>query len=125
MTTMTYTSDYNAIRGFRRTFPHLANMSDAIIRADHIDVGPNGYSINIEMVAYSEADRMGELKAQTVEGVPTLRRSIKRKGATVRVRQLFASLPVGTARKDALQAAVEAGFAYCTARTQYQVWKAA
>lgn len=124
MTTPTYTSDYNAIRGFRRQFPHLASMSDEMIRADIIDREGDIYVLNLEGIAYCEADRMGELKMATYRDIPQRRRSIKPKGATARVRQFFASLPNGTQRKDAIAAAVANGFAYATARTQYQVWAA-
>lgn len=122
---MIYSTEFNAIRGFRRQFPHLAAMGDDLIRADIIDRQGDAYVLNHAMIAYAEADRMGELKAQRVLGIPARRRSLKPKGATARVRAFFASLPNGTARKDALAAAVANGFAYCTARTQYQVWKAA
>ena len=125
MTTPTYTTDYTAIRGFRRQFPHLASMSDDLIRADIIDRAGDLYVLNLEMIAYAEADRKGELKTDTYRDIPQLRRSMKPKGATARVRAFFASLPQGTARKEAIAAAVANGFAYCTARTQYQVWKAA
>lgn len=125
MTTPTYMSDYNAIRGFRRQFPHLAHLSDEMIRADIIDREGDTYVLNHSGIAYCEADRMGELKMATYREVPQRRRSIKPKGATSRIRAFFASLPNGTQRKDAILAAVENGFAYATARTQYQVWKAA
>ena len=74
-------------------------------------------------VAAFEADRFGALRTTTYSDVPMLRRSVKAKGATARVRAFFAALPADTSRKDAIAAAVNAGFAYCTCRTQYQVWK--
>lgn len=125
MTTTTYTSDFTAIRGLRRQFPHLARLSDEALRMEVIDRDGDAYTINLEALAYVEADLLGELRATTYVDVPALRRSRKPKGATARVRAFFASLPAGTTRKEAVAAAVEAGFAYCTARTQYQVWKAA
>lgn len=125
MTNMTYTTDHNAIRGFRRTRAHLASLSNDAIRCDFVDGQAGGYTINLEAVADYEADRFGALRMNTYRDIPAVRRSIKAKGATVRVRQFFNSLPANTSRKDAVAAAVEAGFAYATARTQYQIWKAA
>lgn len=123
---MTYSSDFNAIRGFRRSFPHLAHLSDEMIRADFVNKDDRGYAISIEAVADYENERFGEASATPrVEGVPMLRRSIKRKGATSAVRQFFAQLPVGTPRKDAIAAAVEVGFAFYTCRTQWQAMRAA
>lgn len=123
---MTYATEHNAIRGFRRTFAHLAHVSNELIRADFIDRTAEGYEINIEMVAEFENELLGQASATPrVEGVPMLRRSTKSKGATVRARQFFASLPSGTPRKEALDAAVRAGIAFYTARTQYQNWRAA
>lgn len=125
MTSMTYATDFTAIRGFRRNFAHLAHISNDLVRCDFVNREGDAYTISIEAVADYEADRFGALRANRYVGVPALRRSIKAKGATTRVRQFFASLPAGTSRKDAVAAAVDAGFAYCTARTQYQIWKAA
>ena len=119
MTTTTFQSEYNAIRGFRRAFPHLADLSNDAIRMDIID----GNALNLEGVAAFEADRFGALRTVTYSEVPMLRRSVKAKGATARVRAFFSTLPAGTSRRDAIAAAVNAGFAYCTCRTQYQVWK--
>jgi hypothetical protein len=120
-----YMSDHNAIRGFRRTFPHLAHLGNEIVRADFLDCEADGYRINLEAVADYETERFGELKAARLEGVPTLRRSLKPKGATARVKAFFAALPANTPRREAIMAAVDNGFAYCTARTQYSIWKAA
>ena len=120
-----YTTAFTAIRGFRRQFPHLAHLSDDAIRADILDREGTEYVLNHESIAYAEADLVGELRMATYRDVPQRRRSIKPKGATARVRAFFASLPAGVARKEAIAAAVENGFAYATARTQYQVWKAA
>jgi hypothetical protein len=123
---MTYSSDCNAIRGFRRTFPHLAGLSDEMIRADFINREAAGYTISIEAVADYEAERFGEASmTPRIEGVPMLRRSTKRAGATKAVRAFFASLPVGTARKEAIAKAVDAGFAFYTCRTQWQAMRAA
>lgn len=121
----TYMSQHNAIRGFRRQFPHLANLDNDAVRVDFVNVEAGTYKISLEAVADYEADRLGASKVQRYEGVPALRRSIQPKGATARVRAFFSTLPEGTSRKDAVAAAVDAGFAYATARTQYQVWKAA
>jgi len=123
---MTYTSEYNAIRGFRRCFPHLAALSNEMIRCDFVNVSGSIYTISIEAVAAYEADILGEAsETPRVCGVPMLRRSVKPKGATAKVRAFFDRLPSGTPRKEALLAAVEAGFAFYTARTQYQAWRAA
>lgn len=43
-------------------------------------------------------------------------------GAVAFCHQLFAELPAETRRKDAIQAAVDKGVAFYTARTQYQKW---
>lgn len=123
---MTYTTEHNAIRGFRRSFPHLAALSNDMVRADFLNRNADGYTIAIEAVADYEADLLGDASmTPRLEGVPMLRRSMKRKGATNAVRAFFAALPAGTARKDAMFAAVEAGFAFYTARTQWQNWKVA
>jgi hypothetical protein len=123
---MTYTTEHNANRGFRRVFPHLSDLSNEMIRADFLDLVAGGYVHNLEAVADHENGRFGEASmTPRVEGVPMLRRSIKPKGATVRARQFFASLPVGTPRREALDAAVRSGIAFYTARTQYQAFRAA
>lgn len=119
----TYSSEHNAIRGFRRNYKHLAHLSNDMIRCDFINSDDDVYTISLEAVADYEADRMGETKTQRIAGVPMVRRSTTRKGAVARVRAYFDQLPEGTARKDAVASAVEAGFAYATARTQYQNWK--
>lgn len=118
-----YATEHNAIRGFRRNFAHLANLSNDTIRMDVLDRANEKHTINLDMVAELEADKLGETKTQRIEGVPALRRTVgNAKGATARVRAFFAQLPEGIARRDAIAAAVDAGFAYATARTQYQVW---
>lgn len=123
---MFYMSEHNAIRGFRRNFAHLATLSNEMIRADFINCDQRGFSISIEAVADYEAEKFGDASmTPRIEGVPMLRRSIKRNGATTRARDLFASLPAGTARKVAIAVAVESGIAFYTARTQYQNWIAA
>ena len=120
--TKTYSTEHNAIRGFRRNFAHLANLSNDIIRADFINTGAAGYTISLDAVADYEADLLGALKASTLEGIPALRRSTVRKGATARVRAFFAhEIEQGVSRKEAIAKAVAQGYAYCTARTQYQV----
>lgn len=118
----TYTTTHNATRGFRRNYAHLASLSNDMILCDFVNVGPTAVTISLEAVADYEADRMGALRTTTYLDVPAVRRSNQRKGATARVRAFFASLPA-MPRKNAIVLAVEAGFAYCTARTQYQVWK--
>jgi hypothetical protein len=123
---MTYTTEHNAIRGFRRVFPHLAQLSNEMIRADFLDLVSGGYEHNLEAVADYENELLGEASATPrVEGIPMLRRSIKPKGATTRARAFFAALPAGTPRKDALDLAVRSGIAFYTARTQYQAFRAA
>lgn len=123
---MTYTTEHNAIRGFRRTFPHLADLSNEMIRADFLDLVDGGYQHNIEAVADWENEKLGEASATPrVEGIPMLRRSIKPKGATTRARAFFASLPAGTPRREAMDAAVRSGIAFYTARTQWQATRAA
>lgn len=118
-----YATEYNAIRGFRRNFAHLASLSNDTIRMDVVNVEAGKHTISLDMVAEIEADTFGETKTQRIEGVPALRRTVgNAKGATVRVREFFSSLPAGIARRDAIAAAVDAGFAYATARTQYQNW---
>lgn len=107
MTTPTYTSDYNAIRGFRRQFPHLAALSTDMIRCDFVNREAGVFTISLEAVADYEADRMGELNARRYQDVPALRRSLSPKGATSRVRAFFSTLAEGTSRKDAVSAAVE------------------
>lgn len=120
--TKTYMSEHNAIRGFRRTHTHLAHLSNDTIRLDFINCLEGVYSVSLDSVAEYEAEKIGALKTSTLIGVPQLRRSIKAKGATARVRAFFAhEIAKGTSRKEAIAAAVDNGFAYCTARTQYQV----
>lgn len=123
---MKYATEYNAIRGFRRSFAHLAHLSNDMIRCDFINSESDGYTISLEAVADYEADLLGAPSMNPrLVGVPMLRRSIKAKGATFAARALFSSLPSGTPRKDAIAAAVANGIAFYTARTQYQNWKAA
>ena len=123
---MTYSSEFNAIRGFRRTFAHLANLSDEMIRADFLNYENGRYSISMEAVADYENERFGEASSTPrIEGVPMLRRSVKPKGATIRVREFFRSLPASTPRKEAIAQAVDAGFAFYTCRTQWQAMRAA
>lgn len=119
--TKQYATEYNAIRGFRRSFAHLANLDNDTIRMDMVNADQDGFKVSLEAVADYEADQFGVSKVQRIEGVPMLRRSIIRKGTVARVREFFARLPAGTTRKAAIAAAVEAGFAYATARTQYQI----
>lgn len=123
---MIYSTEYNAIRGFRRVFPMLATFSDDLIRADFIDREDGGYVLNLGAIADAQDEKLGEASTTPrVIGVPMLRRSIKPRGATARARAFFAALPAGTARKDALAAAVANGIAFYTARTQWQNVRAA
>jgi len=121
MTTLTFANKSNAIRGFRQHFADLAAaLTNDAVRCDFIDSNQDGtYSINIEAVADYQNDRLGVVTHNRIEGVPMLRRSVS-KGVVGKVHQLFATLPAGTARKDAIAAAVAQGIAFYTARTQYQ-----
>lgn len=125
MTKLTFSTDFNAIRGFRQHFPMLADLGNEMIRCDFIDRNRDGTrSINLEAVADYQQDRLGVVTYNRLEGVPMLRRSVS-KGVVGKVRKLFASLPAGTTRKDAIAAAVAQGIAFYTARTQYQAFRRA
>lgn len=121
MTQLTFSNKSNAIRGFRQHFADLAStMDNDTIRMDFLDSNQDGsYSINIEAVADYQQDRLGVVNHNRLEGVPMLRRSVSR-GVVGKAHELFAKLPAGTARKDAIAAAVAQGIAFYTARTQYQ-----
>lgn len=117
-----YSNKSNAIRGFRQNFAALAaDLSNDAIRVDFIDAAAGGYTINLEAVADYQADKLGVVSGSTLVGVPTLRRSLSR-GSVGKAHQLFATLPAGTARRDAIAFAVDHGIAYFTARTQFQRW---
>jgi len=119
MTQLTFSNASNAVRGFRTSFPGMASFSNDAIRAEFIDSNSDGtYTINIEVVADAQQERLGVVSGGAVEGVPMLRRSVAGT-STAKARALFASLPAGTSRKDALDIAVRAGIAFYTARTQY------
>ena len=121
MTTFTFSNKSNVLRAFRQHFADLAaTLSNDAIRTDFIDSNQDGtYSINIEAVADYQNDRLGVVTNNKLEGVPMLRRSVSR-GVVGKAHQLFATLPAGTQRKDAIAAAVASGIAFYTARTQYQ-----
>lgn len=121
MTNLTFSNKSNAIRGFRQHFADLADtMSNDMVRCDFLDSSVDGtYSINLEAVADYQQDRLGVVTHNRLEGVPMLRRSVS-KGVVHKAHQLYARLPAGTARKDAIAAAVAQGIAFYTARTQYQ-----
>lgn len=114
MTTQVYTTAANAVRGFKRAHAALAEgLSTSEIRARFIVAGEDGFTIEIP----------AKKKTQTLKGVPVLRRSDEPQGATHAVREFFAQYveehPKAT-RKACIAAAVDNGFAYFTARTQYQ-----
>jgi hypothetical protein len=117
----TFSNASNAVRGFRQHFPVLADrLCNDTIRCDFLDKNPGGsYTINIEAVADYQQELYGVVTHNRLEGVPILRRSVS-KGVVGKVHQLYASLPAGTTRKDAIAKAVESGIAFYTARTQYQ-----
>ena len=121
MTKLTFSNKSNAIRGFRQNFADLAQrMDNDTIRMDFINANQDGtYSINIEAVADYQQERLGVVTNNRLEGVPMLRRSVS-KGVVSKAHALFAQLPVGTPRRDAIAAAVAQGIAFYTARTQYQ-----
>ena len=121
MTQLRFSNKSNAVRGFRQHFPQVAaGMSGDLIRCDFLDSNADGsYSINLEAVADYQQDRLGVVNHNRIQGVPMLRRSVSR-GVVHQARELYRSLPAGTARKDAIAAAVNLGIAFYTARTQYQ-----
>lgn len=121
MAKLTFSNKSNAILGFRQNFADLAQrMDNDTIRMDFIDANQDGtYSINIEAVADYQQERLGVVTHNRLEGVPMLRRSVSR-GVVSKAHALFAALPAGTARRDAIAAAVAQGIAFYTARTQYQ-----
>ncbi len=123
---ITFSNRSNAIRGFRDNFAELAaNMCNDTIRMDFLDSNQDGtYSINLEAVADYQQERLGVVMHNRLEGVPMLRRSVSR-GVVGKAHALFATLPAGTRRKDAIAAAVAQGIAFYTARTQYQAFSKA
>ena len=125
-TALTFSNRSNAIRGFRENLGELAaNLDNDAIRMDFLNSNVDGtYSISIEAVADYQADRKGVVSGSTLQGVPALRTSVGKR-PVASSHKLFDALPLGTARKDAIAAAVDAGIAYFTARTQYQAWSKA
>jgi hypothetical protein len=123
MTKLTFSNASNAVRGFRQHFAAIADrMSNDMVRCDFLDPNQDGsFSINLEAVADYQQDRLGVVKYNRIVGVPMLRRSVSR-GVVGQAHKLFAQLPAGTARKDAIAAAVAQGIAFYTARTQYQAF---
>jgi hypothetical protein len=120
VTKLTYSNASNAVRGFRQLFPaEAARLDNPTIRADFIDRNPDGsYSVNVEAVADYQQEIRGVVTGSLLVGVPPLRRSVSG-SSTAKCRALFAGLPVGTSRRDALDLAVRSGIAFYTARTQY------
>jgi hypothetical protein len=123
MTQLTYSNKSNAIRGFRQAFPAIASTldNDSLRARGLVD----GCSIDLEAVAEYQAERLGVVTYNRLLGVPMLRRSVDASRPVSRARQLYASLPAGTPRRDAIAAAVDAGIAFYTARTQYQAFRRA
>lgn len=121
-----FSNKSNAIRGFRQHFETIAkDLSNDMIRCDFIDTNIDGTcSINLAAVADYQADRLGVVNEGGIVGVPMLRRSVSR-GVVSKAHALFATLPAGTRRCDAIAAAVDTGIAFYTARTQYQAWSKA
>jgi hypothetical protein len=125
VTKLTFSTKSNAIRGFRQHFPALAaDLSNDMVRADFINVDASGCSISLEAVADYQQDVLGVVTHNRLEGVPMLRRSVS-KGVVGQARALFATLPAGTTRRDAIATAVAQGIAFYTARTQYQAHRRA
>lgn len=124
MTHLTYSTKSNAIRGFRRQFPDVAAWyGNEFIQSEFIAPTAQGVVIEIENVALDQTDHLGEVAGSTLVGVPVLRRSAAQVGRPVaKAHALFDTLPADTKRRDAIAAAVDAGIAYYTARTQYQAW---
>lgn len=122
----TYSNKSNAVRGFKMTFPTLAaGMSNAAIRMDFLDhVSGKAYQFNVEAIADAQQAALGVVNTSTMLGVPVLRRSAV-VGAVGAAHQLYATLPAGTTRRDAVAFAVSHGIAFYTARTQYQRWSKA
>jgi hypothetical protein len=119
MAKLTFSNASNAVRGFKTMYPELA-LNNETIRAELLDRNSDGsYSINLEVLAEIQQERLGVVTYNRLEGVPMLRRSVSR-GVVSKTRAFYATLPAGTARKDAIAAAVSQGIAFYTARTQYQ-----
>lgn len=109
-----YSTAATAVRGFKRANPALAEgLTTSEIRARFVQEDDGGFIIVMPT----------KKKTQTLKGVPVRRRSVEPQGATNAVRDFFADYveehPKAT-RKDCIAAAVADGFAYFTARTQYQ-----
>lgn len=119
MTTNVYASAATAVRGFKRANQALAEgLSNAEIRDRFIVASDDGFTIVIPVM---------KKKTAILKGVQLRRRSVEPEGATNAVREFFAQYveehPTAT-RKDCIAAAVRDGFAYFTARTQYQKFHA-
>lgn len=121
MTKLTFSNDSNAVRGFRQHFPMLAErLSNDGIKREFLDREKGGrVSINLDIVADTQQELLGVVTHNRILGVPMLRRSVSR-GVVGKARELYARLPAGTPRRDAIAAAVAQGIAFYTARTQYQ-----
>lgn len=120
MQTLTFSNASNAVRGLKQNVVMCAGLDNAYIRAEFLDYNRDGtVSINMDVLAAYQQEKLGEAVHNQLEGVPMLRRSVS-KGVVGKAHKLFASLPAGTTRKDAIDAAVAQGIAFYTARTQYQ-----
>jgi hypothetical protein len=119
MTTQVYSTAATAVRGFKRANADLAQgLSTTEIRARFIQEQDGSFVIVMPTK---------KAKTQTLKGVPVRRRSVEPDGATHAVRAFFAEFVIENpkaTRKDCIAAAVSDGFAYFTARTQYQKFHA-
>lgn len=124
MPKLTFSNTSNAVRGFRQHFPMLAErLSNEGIQREFLDLNRDRtVSINLEMVADTQQELLGVVTHNRLEGVPMLRRSVSR-GVVGQAHKLYAKLPAGTTRRDAIAAAVAQGIAFYTARTQYQAFR--
>lgn len=116
-----YASVSTAIRGVkRRATGMIDHLSNEQIAARYVKEEDNKFIVDL--------DKAG-VQTKPLKGVSLKRSSDEPEGATGAVRAFFddyaADVGEELTRKGAIAAAVEAGFAYYTARTQYQKWFAA
>ena len=130
----TYTDKAGAIRGYLRANKecelskeelkqHL--QQDAVGRWAVVIPEPEQFDEPIQGPFEGPAEPAAEQPKRSggaYKDVPVLRKSVEQ-GAVSRSWDVFSSQPEGTSRKDAIAAAVAAGVAFYTARTQYQKWK--
>lgn len=121
----TYSSKSNAVRGYRTANPDSnltrEQLNDAVVELD------GGFAVD---PAKLEPVVTATRKRHIYKGVPWKRFSDEQEGATSAVRDFFEDYLAEAAedggerpsRKDFIAAAVAEGFAYYTARTQYQRW---